>query len=329
MNNSNYAGFWKRFLAYWVDTLIIGLITIPLNSLSALGQVAASSPATHVTVNPIGGLIGLAVTVAYFVFFWVHEKGQTLGHRLLALRVVREDGKPIDIGTAVIRYIGYIISSAILMLGFLWVAWDPKKQGWHDKIAKTFVVKTEGKSHTIIASVIVIGSMLFCFLIIVGLFAAGVFLYKGIKNNPQALNNTVSQIPSQTLSESEINTLADETFNTVNGNRVKKGLPALTLNQKLCAYAQKRLEELDNFGKLDDYKGFIEDMRNPDIIAAYFNVKGTANNLMYVYKLPITGSKIADFWTNDVTNSAVNDGIYTQGCVRANTRFVTLVVSSL
>lgn len=45
---------------------------------------------------------------------------------------------------AIVRVIGYYIGGAILLLGFLWALWDPNRQGWHDKLANTYVVKVEG-----------------------------------------------------------------------------------------------------------------------------------------------------------------------------------------
>ena len=53
-----------------------------------------------------------------------------------------ETGGLIDMGTALLRYVGYIVSAIPLALGFLWIIWDPEKQGWHDKIAKTRVIRS-------------------------------------------------------------------------------------------------------------------------------------------------------------------------------------------
>lgn len=115
-------GFWPRVGAYLLDGLIILAIQIILGLLRLSG-------------------LGILVGIIYFIYFWTQKNGQTLGDKVLGIRVVREDGKPIDITTGVIRYIGYIVSSLVIGLGFLWVIWDAKKQGWHDKIASTIVVK--------------------------------------------------------------------------------------------------------------------------------------------------------------------------------------------
>jgi uncharacterized RDD family membrane protein YckC len=70
------------------------------------------------------------------------QEGQSFGKRMIGLRVVRLDGAPMDYQTALIRHIiGYPLSLLFFGMGLLWVLWDPKQQGWHDKLAKTIVVK--------------------------------------------------------------------------------------------------------------------------------------------------------------------------------------------
>ena len=60
----------------------------------------------------------------------------------MKLQIVHEDGSgDIGIGTALLRYVGYIVSGLAIGLGFLWIIWDDKKQGWHDKIASTKVIR--------------------------------------------------------------------------------------------------------------------------------------------------------------------------------------------
>ena len=73
--------------------------------------------------------------------FWLY-KSATPGKMVLGLKVVDADsGTPLSVGQSIIRYLGYYIASIPLLLGLLWVGWDKKKQGWHDKLAKTVVVK--------------------------------------------------------------------------------------------------------------------------------------------------------------------------------------------
>jgi len=190
--SQDYVGFWKRFLAYWIDGLILGIITLPVSA--AFGAFNFSAAATTHTTNPVGSLFGFVIGAAYFIFFWVNQNGQTLGQRLLAIKVQKEDGQPIDIGTAVIRYIGYLISSVVFALGFIWIAFDSKKQGWHDKMARTVVVKTDGKSHTTIALVITVISFLLFIALIAAIVVGGLFLVNYLKAHPNSLNtNTYNQ----------------------------------------------------------------------------------------------------------------------------------------
>ena len=74
----------------------------------------------------------------YSVIFWVLV-GRTPGKAALGLRVVRTDDRAIGWGTAVIRAAGYALSS-IAMIGFIWIAFDRRRQGFHDKLARTFVI---------------------------------------------------------------------------------------------------------------------------------------------------------------------------------------------
>jgi uncharacterized RDD family membrane protein YckC len=59
------------------------------------------------------------------------------------IKVARTDGASLTIGTGIVRYIGFLLSTVVIFLGVLWVLWDPNKQGWHDKIANTVVVRAE------------------------------------------------------------------------------------------------------------------------------------------------------------------------------------------
>jgi hypothetical protein len=61
----------------------------------------------------------------------------------VGLKVIRTDGTQLSVGRALLRYIGYIVSASLLSIGFLWAAFDLKRQGWHDKLAGTLVVYAE------------------------------------------------------------------------------------------------------------------------------------------------------------------------------------------
>jgi uncharacterized RDD family membrane protein YckC len=81
----------------------------------------------------------------YFIFFWVMS-GYTPGQGLLGLRVIHTDGRPhLNLGRAVLRFIGLWIAALPLFLGFIWILFDNHRQGWHDKIARTYVIYTWDK----------------------------------------------------------------------------------------------------------------------------------------------------------------------------------------
>lgn len=87
-------------------------------------------------------IVILVIQFLYFGYFW-STSGQSLGMKLLDMKVVRQDGGELSFLTAGLRgSLGYWISSLVFNLGFLWAAFDQEKETWHDKIFKTWVVKT-------------------------------------------------------------------------------------------------------------------------------------------------------------------------------------------
>jgi len=84
-------------------------------------------------------MTGLILPFFYFVYF--HGRtGQTPGKRLLKIQVVGISEEDMTFGSAFLRWVGYIISALPLFAGFAWIIFDGKKQGWHDKIARTLVI---------------------------------------------------------------------------------------------------------------------------------------------------------------------------------------------
>jgi uncharacterized RDD family membrane protein YckC len=121
-------GFWRRVGATLIDVVLVAIVTSIIGNL--LGGGTTGSGLTF--------LLGLA----YYLYFWSsYGHGQTLGKRALSIRVVKTDGSELTLVDALIRYVGVVISCIALFIGVVWVAFDPNKQGWHDKIAKTYVVK--------------------------------------------------------------------------------------------------------------------------------------------------------------------------------------------
>jgi uncharacterized RDD family membrane protein YckC len=116
-----------RFIAIVIDNIILGVATAIL---FGAGRGA-------------GAGVSFIVGLAYYWYFWTRQNGQSPGKQIMNIRVVKADGTPIGDGEAVLRYVGYTVNSVVLMLGWLWALWDPNRQGWHDKLAKTYVVKAD------------------------------------------------------------------------------------------------------------------------------------------------------------------------------------------
>jgi uncharacterized RDD family membrane protein YckC len=132
------AGFALRFGALLFDLLVTMIawmaFTFVLSYLSKKSVVGSNSMLGAVYV------VALGLFVLNFVVL-AGRTGQTLGKRIIGIRVVREDGRRFDIGAALMRHVvGYLLSAAGAFLGFAWILWDRKQQGWHDKLAHTVVV---------------------------------------------------------------------------------------------------------------------------------------------------------------------------------------------
>ncbi len=158
-------GFWIRLAAAWIDGLflsIIGSITfaalfsstgiqeVVLANLAMLeSDPAAAMEALRPALEPHLGVIAITyvgISLVFFLYYPVCHAawGRTLGKVIFGLRVVRADGKPLRFGRAFLRYVGYIMSLIPFALGLIWAAWDSQKQGWHDKLAGTYVIKERG-----------------------------------------------------------------------------------------------------------------------------------------------------------------------------------------
>lgn len=88
-----------------------------------------------------GGFLSFLIGVTYHWYFLTQQDGQTPGKRLMGIRVVRKDGQPLDAATVIVRYIGYFVNTFLLSIGWLWALWDADRQGIHDKLANTIVVR--------------------------------------------------------------------------------------------------------------------------------------------------------------------------------------------
>ncbi len=158
-----YAGFWWRVLAWFIDSCVIGAAEYVIGLVTGLSQLGLGTVEDHDvrqisdiadTVQfgaPVlghwhwhgGGLsvVGLVLTIAYFVALESSRWQATLGKRVCRLRVTDEAGLRIGILRALGRYLGKFVSAFILGIGFLMVGWTRRKQGLHDIMADTLVMR--------------------------------------------------------------------------------------------------------------------------------------------------------------------------------------------
>ena len=138
MPGYHYAGFWVRFLALLLDGILLGIFTAVL---APVWGPQVTSTATTFQVNAQANAITTLVGLVYFTGFW-SWRGQTVGMMPFNMQVVSvADGKKIDWVRGLLRYVGFVVSIIPLFLGLIWAAFDARKQGWHDKIAGTLVIR--------------------------------------------------------------------------------------------------------------------------------------------------------------------------------------------
>jgi uncharacterized RDD family membrane protein YckC len=138
-----YVGFWPRVWASIVDTVIILCATLPVLVVIYGWAYFEDDSMVH---GPADALISWGLPAVAVILFWL-KKQATPGKMMVSARVVDAvTGKTMTPGQSIGRYLGYFVSALPLGLGLLWVAWDPKKQGWHDKLAGTVVVRARKRA---------------------------------------------------------------------------------------------------------------------------------------------------------------------------------------
>jgi uncharacterized RDD family membrane protein YckC len=123
------AGFWRRFGAYFLDSLILAVPVIII---------------VLIANQAVGNLASIVVALAYFSYFEGGPTGQTIGKRVQGIRVIDfKVGGPIGYGRGLLRTVARYLSAIVFFLGYFWMLWDREKQCWHDKIAGTVVVPVD------------------------------------------------------------------------------------------------------------------------------------------------------------------------------------------
>jgi uncharacterized RDD family membrane protein YckC len=142
-----FAGFWRRAAAFIIDMVALSVISSICMPYQYFGFMRLWNPDILPAVSDwfilpqliFGNLLSVLVGIAYFIVFWVW-RGQTPGKMVMGIKIIHPDGSNMTISVAFLRYLGYIVSTLVLFIGFIWIAVDKQKQGFHDKIAGTFVV---------------------------------------------------------------------------------------------------------------------------------------------------------------------------------------------
>ncbi|MBS3146835.1 RDD family protein [Candidatus Woesearchaeota archaeon] len=162
-----YAGFWYRLSASFWDLIILGIPNLLFNILIVY----------FLEMNALIYLVNLIFLI--LILYLDGIRGGTPGKKILGLKIVNKSNKYVGIPTAILRYIGKIISTLILGIGYLMIAWHPKKQGLHDRIAGTYVIKTKEKK------VLMVFGIVICILFLISipiLIAIGSLAYFGVMN---------------------------------------------------------------------------------------------------------------------------------------------------
>jgi len=135
-----YVGFWARVLASLIDTVLVLCVTLPL-LVGIYGWSYLDAPTSGFVGGPVDFIVSWVLPAVAVVLFWLFRQA-TPGKMAISARVVdAKTGGRLTVGQSIGRYLGYFVSTIPFGLGLLWVAFDPKKQGWHDKLAGTVVVR--------------------------------------------------------------------------------------------------------------------------------------------------------------------------------------------
>lgn len=154
-----YAGFWRRFIAFFIDSCIVQCILFLVRKILPInmtidryfikGQdISESFSLTSYEVNYpqdaesiLASLLMIAIVWLYYALFQSSKHQATPGMKLFKMEITDYEGKRISFGQATLRYFASWLSGLIAGIGYIMIAFTPRKQGLHDYIAKTLVMK--------------------------------------------------------------------------------------------------------------------------------------------------------------------------------------------
>ena len=137
-----YAGFWVRVGATIIDMLLIMVLTFPL-LVAIYGWGYFDGEKTGFIAGPADFMLSWIAPAIAVIVFWIYKQA-TPGKMALSIRIVdAKTGSPPSIGQCVGRYLAYFVSIIPLAFGLIWVAFDKRKQGWHDRVVGTVVIRAK------------------------------------------------------------------------------------------------------------------------------------------------------------------------------------------
>ncbi len=173
-----YASIFSRFLALFVDTFIIFFFV----SSVLLIHYLLSFDQRLVTLVLGNGIIFLFLAL-YFIILPVIQNGQTLGKKVMGLKIIRQDSQKINFSISILRFFGTLISGIVLGIGYLSALFNHQKLTWHDRISKTYVICVDNQKRT---GLKILLGFFACTIMIVYILGA-IFTYFETKN-PQLID---------------------------------------------------------------------------------------------------------------------------------------------
>ena len=139
-DRQDYCGFWRRFAANFLDGIILGMAYKLVNAV--LLAIASLTGTAYLGFSD--WMLSAIIFWTYMIWFKGYW-GATPGYNVFGIRIISINGTQVSIKQITIRVIASFFSAIPLGLGYIWIAVDANRQAWHDKIAGTYVIKTEAK----------------------------------------------------------------------------------------------------------------------------------------------------------------------------------------
>jgi uncharacterized RDD family membrane protein YckC len=135
------AGFWRRLVAAFLDWLLVGIVAAAIGELFGV-EAPSADGGVNLQLQPAPGPF-ILVELAYFTYFHATSAGQSIGNKILGIRVLDADtGRSLPYARAFVRALVSNLSALPCFLGFFWMLWEPRKRTWHDIVADSLVVRS-------------------------------------------------------------------------------------------------------------------------------------------------------------------------------------------